>query len=240
VLEHAHAITACSQATIDDLELWFGGGFGDRGRVVPNGIRLQDFCGPAEDRTGDDFVLALGRLVHQKGFDVLLRAYALAAAEPGFAYNLVIAGGGTEMASLSALARELGIARRVRLVGPMDRAAVIDLVKRCAFVTVPSRLEPFGLVNLEAMAAGKAVLATRVGGIPEVVSDGRTGLLVAPDDPTALAREMLRLARDAALRDELGAAGRRAAVAWSWERAASAYLATYADALRLHEQQRRR
>lgn len=92
---------------------------------------------------------------------------------------------------------------------------------------LPSRHEPFGIVNLEAMAAGKAVLATRVGGVPEVVVDGETGILVPPGDPEALAEGIRRLAGDPALRERLGAAGRERARLFSWDVVTEQYLEVY-------------
>jgi starch synthase len=93
---------------------------------------------------------------------------------------------------------------------------------------LPSRYEPFGIVNLEAMAAGKAVIATDVGGVAEVVRAGETGLLVAPqDNPAALAAACMDLLADPARTAALGAAGRREAARYDWPRIAGRYLDLY-------------
>ena len=97
----------------------------------------------------------------------------------------------------------------------------------------PSLYEPLGIVNLEAMACGTAVVGTRVGGIPEVVADGETGLLVPPDDPAALAAALNALIRDPARAAAMGAAGReRAATEFGWDAIAAQTADLYASLLR--------
>jgi glycosyltransferase involved in cell wall biosynthesis len=105
-----------------------------------------------------------------------------------------------------ALVAELGISDRFRFLGftPDVRPAVVDF----DILTLPSLQEPFGRSIIEAMALGAPVVATRVGGVPEIITDGEHGLLVPPDDPAALAEAIDRLLGDAALRARLGAAGR--------------------------------
>ena len=106
---------------------------------------------------------------------------------------------------------------------------------RAVFVC-PSVYEPFGLINLEAMACGTAVVASRVGGIPEVVVDGETGVLVPPGEPEALAAAVSALCGDPERAARFGAAGRRRVEAeFSWERIAERTLAVYRDAIADHE-----
>jgi glycosyltransferase involved in cell wall biosynthesis len=138
---------------------------------------------PSEPR-----VLAVGRLIPIKGFDVLLRAFARAR-EVVPALALDVAGDGPLAAELRAAApdgvRFLG---RVTTVGP--------LYEESAFVVVASRGEGFGMVALEAAERGRAAVVSRVGGLPEIVADGETGIVVAPDDAEELALAMVRLARE--------------------------------------------
>lgn len=179
----------------------------------------------------DHYVLAVGNLIPLKGYDVLVKAAGLVR-DHGHELDLVIVGDGPEAPRLAALAKEAGVEDRVYLVGEMPHAEVLRLYPRARFFVHTARQEAFGLVLLEAMSFGKAVIATRVGGIPEVVRDRETGLLVDPDDPTALAEAMMRLDRDDALREALASRGHEAATTdHSWGRLVDAYLAAYEDVL---------
>jgi glycosyltransferase involved in cell wall biosynthesis len=163
---------------------------------------------PARARLGlpeDALVLGtLGRLAEQKGQATLLEAVArLAPGRPRL--TLFLAGRGPLRDDLEARAERLGIAERVRFLGVRrDRDALFAAMD--AFV-LPSRWEGLSLALVEALGAGRAVVATRVGGNPEVVRDGETGLLVPPDDPAALADALAGLLDDPARRERLGAAG---------------------------------
>ena len=95
----------------------------------------------------------------------------------------------------------------VWLTGMLPKHEVIQLLTHATVFACPSLYEPLGIVNLEAMACGTAVAASRVGGIPEVVADGETGLLVPPDDPAALAAALNTLVRDQDLAAAMGASG---------------------------------
>ena len=230
LLDEADHVTACSRHTLDDLEQYWGWPLGERGSVVHNGIRLADFDCVEPHRHDRPYALAIGRHVPQKGFDVLLRAWASAESDGRTAgHDLLIAGDGPERASLERLGGELGESSRVRFVGRADRPAAVALFKGCSFFVLPSRMEPQGIVNLEAMAAGKAVVASDVGGVPEIVLDGETGLLSPGGDADALAERIGRLAGDATLRERLGRAGRRRAEEFDWGVLANQYLNLYRD-----------
>jgi glycosyltransferase involved in cell wall biosynthesis len=158
---------------------------------------------PAADLAGEGpLVGTLARLVPQKGLDVLLEAFARIPPPA----RLVIAGSGPLREALQARAARPDLAGRVRLLGPRaDAAAVMAALD---LFVLPSRWEGFGLVLLEAMAAGRPIVASRVSAIPEVVQDGTTALLVPPDDPAALAGAMRALLDDPARRQAMGEAGR--------------------------------
>ena len=223
-MAEADLITACSRHTLAEAEAFPGGSVADRGVVVPNGIRLSDFVDAASMRRPRRYVLAIGRHVPQKGFDVLLRGWALL--QPNDV-ELVIAGDGPERSELESLAASLKLTDRVAFVGRADRATTASLFAGCTLFVLPSRHEPFGIVNLEAMAAGKAVIATAVGGVPDVVQDGRTGVLVPPNDPAALAAAMDDLLLDAPRLQALGAAGLHEAKRFQWTAIAGRYLECY-------------
>ncbi len=97
----------------------------------------------------------------------------------------------------------------------------------CSFFVLPSRHEPFGIVNLEAMTAGKAIVATRVGGVSEIVEDGVNGLLVEGEDADGLVKAIERIAKDKNLRDRLGQAGKKRAEYFTWSAIADQYLKIY-------------
>lgn len=146
-----------------------------------------------------------GRLIPQKGVDVLLQAFALlAGAHPDA--RLVLVGDGAERAALEALSARLGLADRVTFAGWQPDAA--RLMPAADVVAMPSRWEGFGLVALEAMAAGRALVASRVSALPEIVVDGETGRLVPPDDAGTLAEALGDLLADPARGAALGQAGR--------------------------------
>ena len=224
LLADAAHITACSQDTLTDIETFFGSPFGTRASVVYNGIRLADFDAPKPYLHPKPYLLGIGRHVPQKGFDILLRAFADARL-PG--HDLLLAGDGPERAALETLASELDLEGRVTFIGRADRPTAVSLFQGCAFFVLPSRMEPQGIVNLEAMAAGKAVIASKVGGVPEIVLDGETGLLIPGADVPALAAALTRLAADPALRRHLGDAGRTRVEAFDWSAIADRYLDIY-------------
>jgi glycosyltransferase involved in cell wall biosynthesis len=121
-------------------------------------------------------------------------------------------------------AETLGLAARVNFAGSLDRGRIYDLIDRCGIVIMPSRIEPFGLVALEAAQRARPVIAAAVDGLPEVVRHGETGLLVPPDDVTALAAAIAELATDPDRARRLGAqAYRHALEFFRWEGFVGAY-----------------
>lgn len=176
----------------------------------------------------DVVVLTLASLVARKGIDLLLAAVAAQATEPRCV--LLVAGEGPERAALEARAAELGLGARVRFLGARDDKA--ELLAACDVFALASRAEGLGVAALEAMAAGRAVLATRVGGLAEAVVDGETGLLVPSEDVSALSAALRRLVREPELRARLGAAGpARQAAGYAAEEMVRAYEALYREVL---------
>ncbi len=173
----------------------------DAFEVVHYGIEagLAPAPPPAEPR-----LAAVGRLIPIKGFDVLLEAFRLARAEVP-ALTLDIAGSGPLERELRARAPD-----GVTFLGRV--ASVAQVYERSSIVVVPSRGEGFGMVALEAAERGRAAIVSDVGGLPEIVADGETGLVVPPADPERLAAALVSLARDPARVRSLGEAARRRAV----------------------------
>jgi glycosyltransferase involved in cell wall biosynthesis len=165
-------------------------------RVIPNGLAPKDFEERAPDADAADF-LFIGELRHLKGVDVLLEATAAIAQKRPV--RAVIVGSGPEGEALRAKAHALGLDGLVRFPGAMPAHSAFPL-GRC--LVVPSRAESFPYVVLEAGAAGKPLIATRVGGIPEIVADTRTELVEAGSVPD------LTQAMEAVLSDPAGASAR--------------------------------
>ena len=180
----------------------------------------------------------VGRLIPIKGHEVLLEAVARVRAEIPDVI-LEIAGDGPLGSQLEATAARLGLADRVTFLGRV--APPGPVYERAEIVVVPSFGEGFGMVALEAMERGRAVVASDVGGLPEIVSPGRTGLVVPPGDPAALAGAIVELARDPARTAALGAAGReRALSAFSQERCTERIEGLYLAALETGARRRSR
>ena len=230
LLAEADHITACSRHTLDDMEAYWGKPFETRASVVYNGIELRDFAEAEPYTDPEHYILGIGRLVPQKGFDVLLRAFARAEL-PG--WKLLIAGEGSEREPLERLIVQLGLQGQAKLIGRVDRKAAAALFLGSAFFVLPSRMEPLGIVNLEAMAAGKPVIASRVGGVPEIVKEGETGLLFPAEDEGALCEAMVRLASSPGLRERFGAAARVAVEEFTWPAIADQYTKIYQETLAL-------
>ena len=166
----------------------------------------------ADDRPAP--VACVGQFALRKGQDLFLQAAARIAVEVPEARFLVVGQRYSGKAETVEYERELHrladvpeLAGRVRFAGYRDD--VPELLGRCAVLVVPSRQEPFSRATLEAMAAGTAVVATRVGGAGELLDGGRCGVLVPPDDADALAAAVVRLLRDSAERGRLAEAARR-------------------------------
>jgi glycosyltransferase involved in cell wall biosynthesis len=193
-----HRDLVCTQEGIDP----------DRFALVPHGLPDP---GPLPTATTGESVefLYVGRFEPRKGIDVLLAAIpSVAAAHPHAVFTLAGSHEGSNYWQEFARSHPELAGTRVRVAGRVSPAELQALYRRCSALVAPSRYESFGLIYPEAMAHGKPVIGCAAGGIPEVVSDGVTGLLAQPGDPASLATCMARLADDAALRERLGRAGR--------------------------------
>jgi glycosyltransferase involved in cell wall biosynthesis len=215
-----------------------GGVAAETTRIIPSAVdpdALQPGASRSATRAREGLteetpcLLVLASLVARKGIDVLLDALVrLDARAPQPV--LWIAGEGPERSALERRARELGLLQRVRFLGQRDDAG--DLLAACDIFALPSRAEGLGVAALEAMAAARPVVASAVGGLAEAVEHERTGLLVPPEEPEALAAALARLLEDPALRKRLGDAGpARVREGYSAERMVEAYEALYAEVL---------
>ncbi|MGY1651628.1 glycosyltransferase [Geodermatophilus sp. SYSU D01119] len=229
-----HVVATCSDEVFELRRLGLSR---DRVSIVPCGVDTTVFTprGPVAPRTGRPRLLVLGRLVERKGQEDAVRALA---AVPGA--ELVVVGGppadrlGTdpEVRRLREVAAEVGVADRVCFAGSVARADVPAWVRSADVVLAVPWYEPFGITPLEAMACGRPVVATAVGGLQDSVADGVTGDLVPPRDPARLGEVLAALLADDARRAAYGAAGvRRARARYRWARVAADTEAVYRQVL---------
>lgn len=179
-----------------------------KGRVIYNGVGPEWFESGEERRgaPGPPYVLFVGRLHPGKGVDLLLRSWKLLR-PPTPETALWLAGEGDAGGDLRAIVRELGIAGRVRFQGSISQADLPSLYRGAELVVIPSRNEGLPRVAMEAGACGAVCVATRVGGIPEVIEDGVTGFLTEPESPRALAEVLAHaLGLSPECRQRIGAA----------------------------------
>ena len=202
------ALVGVSMATANELQRQLGV-TAPRLQVIPNGIPQRVGARDHVRRElsiapGELLIVAVGNLYPVKGHAVLLDALATLRDLPG--WRLAIAGRGEEEAPLRARAAALGIAERIHLLG--FREDIPDILAAADLFAMPSLSEGLPLALVEAMSFGLPVVVTRVGGVPEVVTDDVDALLVPPSDVDALASALRRLLDDPALRRRLGDAAR--------------------------------
>ena len=193
-----------SQATLRDLTTTF--------HLAPAKcavwrLSLEDAFSGNESRNSsraiEPLLVCAGRLQQSKGLDVLIRALpTLCARFPSLTVEIL--GEGPMRLQYEALAKELGVERRCHFAGKIEQAQVLKRMSSAWVTVVPSRAEAFGLVNVESMSMGTPVVASRVGGIPDIVRDGVDGFLVPPGDPEALAEKLAILLGDRELREQMG------------------------------------
>ena len=182
--------------------------------VVPNGANGEQFFPRprAEARAqlgldpNDDFILYVGQMKPVKGTDVLTEAMGLLRARPGGAPALVLIGVGPMRPSMEGRFAELGLTARVRFLGRVPHGEIPTWFAAADFLVLPSRSEGLPTAACEAAASGRPIVATAVGGTPEIVEHEGTGLLVPPEDPAALAAAIGQLLDDPVRRDAMGSA----------------------------------
>jgi glycosyltransferase involved in cell wall biosynthesis len=180
---------------------------------IYNGLDLERFAPNGRERDEPPLVLAVGRLIEKKGFADLVRACSLLHGD-GFSFRCRIVGKGELEGKLRALIAELGLEEQVELAGPIPREQLLDVYPRASVVVAPCVIGADGnrdglpTVLVEAMALGVPVVATDVTGIPELVENGRTGLLIPQHHPEALAAAIQRVLAEPAWAESLVRVGR--------------------------------
>lgn len=231
-IQRSDRIVAISQFIHDDL---VRRGFSEhRLRVVPNGIDVAEL--ERESRDGhqpegipEGSLVAVGRLVPTKGFDLLVRVLPNLPSE----VHLVICGQGPERERLERLARDLGVTDRLHLPGWVREADKLHLLRQSLAYVHPARFESFGMSVIEAMAMSAPIVASRVGGLPEVVGDA--GLLVAPGRVDELAAAIRQLREDEPFRRDLRQRSQARARQLTWDAASKQLERLYDDLLQAPE-----
>jgi starch synthase len=236
----AAAVVAVSDGMRADITAAYPEISAERIRVIRNGIDTTEYHpDPNTDvleRHGVDtsrpYVIFVGRITRQKGVPVLLRAASGLVLQA----QLVLCAGQADTPELEAEVTGLVDGLRASRSGVvwipemLPKREVIQLLTHATVFAIPSIYEPLGIVNLEAMACGTAVVGSRTGGIPEVVADGETGLLVPPGEPEPLAEALNALIRDPDRAAAMGRAGRKRAVTeFGWAAIAAQTAALYAE-----------
>jgi len=206
---------------------------------IQNGVDLSPFDNPVARppeldpriRAGQ-YVLFLGRLHPRKGVDILLEAWAASLAKTDSDMMLVIAGDGGERDALANQAARLGILPSVCFLGPVAGPNKTWLLQNARCGCMPSRdWEAFPLVIMEAFAAGKPMIGTRIRGLEDLITHGRTGWLVEPESPVELAAALRKMSLDNRALQNYGANARRTALDYGWPSIAAQHLALYETTL---------
>jgi glycosyltransferase involved in cell wall biosynthesis len=232
LFDRAAAVVSYSAPFVDrELRPW-----SSKVVFIPPGVDADVFVPPVAEPSEAPVVLYVGRIdltSAWKGIDVLLRSMVdLRRQVPGARLDLV--GGGDAVPSHRTLADSLGLGDAVTFRGPLRGADLVAAYQRAAVVVLPSltAAEAFGIVLIEAMACGRPVVGSAVGGIPGVIEDGADGLLVPPGDPAALARSVGRLLTDSGLRQAMGRRGRaKVDASYDWSVPTGRHLGVFANVL---------
>lgn len=206
VLRRSDLVLGCGQQVMENIREFLPA---NKVISLPNAVRIPDSLMFSKDETlerlsipvGSRLVVSLGRFTRTKGFDVLIEAFRRVA-DVVLDVVLLIGGDGEEMANLKELASSSGYGDRIRLPGMISN--IHEVLAACDLYVNSSRVEGLPMTLLEAMANGRPLVATRVGGNPEVVQDGVTGLLVPSDDPVKLADAIIQMLQDDSFRERTG------------------------------------
>lgn len=229
LLSHADVIISPSEHYIDESR--FLGKYRDKIVVIPNGINIDEFDIDHSKKKcremlnlplGDEIILFVGTLGPHKGPDVLLKAMSMVVKSMPNT-KLVFVGDGVMRNELKTLSKKLGVKKNIKFVGFIgDTTKKAMYYKSADIFVLPSTggHEIFGNVNLEAMACSIPIVASKIGGVPDVVKDGENGLLVPPKDSEALADAIIYLLENEDVRDKMGKNGKKKVEGYSWKRIA--------------------
>lgn len=195
--------------------------------VIPNGINIEEFSlyNGSLKLDGEPAIVFVGRVNKIKGIDILIKAVSLLKPRlPNL--KLYIIGKG-KLREFQQLVYNEGLEKNIIFLGPKPRGVLIKYLKSADICVVPSIYESFGIVVLEALAADKPVIASKTGGIPDIIKDGENGILVHPGDPEDLAEAILKLSKDTQLRAKLSQNARKTITKYDWHNIAKRYVQLY-------------
>jgi glycosyltransferase involved in cell wall biosynthesis len=225
ILRVAHNVITSAKSIRDEIEKRDA----DKSVInIPNGVADEFFALDPEEKP---FILSLGRIdIYMKGLDLLLEAFSRMRNQ---SVSLKIAGAGKpgDMKNLTELIKRLNLEGRVEYLGRVEEHDKLDLLRTCLFLAMPSRFEGWGITAVEANAAGKAVLGTKIRCLTEAVENNQTALLIEPESIDQLSSAMDFLVENGGERRRLGRQGREWARKFSWESIAEEQLAFYRTVL---------
>ena len=196
--------------------------------AIHNAVDMAEFeLGESGENQPGRHILCVAFHHSRKAIDVLIKAFKIFS-QTHMEVELWLVGDGPLTGQLEDLAHQLGLTEQVIFLGSQDRLGVRKRLRECRFVVLPSRVEPFGIAVLEALASRRPVVASAVGGIPEIIEDGKNGILVEPENPQALCDAMTMVWNDRELAERLACAGYATVQQhFQWEIAAARYEATF-------------
>ncbi len=223
LMNSADWLVAPSRSMLDAVLTKFPS-FQTRSSALHNAVDMTEFepDGPGELQRGQ-YILCIALHHPRKAIDVLIKAFKIFS-QTFTGVELWLVGDGPITGQLENLVHQLGLTEQVKFLGGQGRPAVRKLLRQCSFLVLPSRDEPFGIAILEAFASRKPVVASAVGGIPEIIENGKNGILVEPENPEALCAAMTAVWNDRGLAERLACAGYATVKQhFQWEIAAARY-----------------
>jgi glycosyltransferase involved in cell wall biosynthesis len=228
VLDGANVIISTSNAFIN--ESFILGDYKEKIEIIPNGINLEEVrikLSPSESRSrlglplDKKIILFFGNIVPYKGPHILLKAISMMKNQIND-FIVVFAGRGPMKEELIKMSQKLDIEENIKFTGYIDDKLKYLYFKSADIFCLPSinNTESFGIVNLEAMACGVPIVSTRIGGIPDVVEDGKNGLLTNPNDEKSLAEALIFLMENEEIAKKMGEYGEKKVKNYSWEKIA--------------------
>jgi glycosyltransferase involved in cell wall biosynthesis len=201
--------------------------------IIPLGVDTKIFKCSNKNGTSQRLkILFAGTIESYKGIKYLIEGMQIVL-KSCQDVKLLLAGGGREIEYYKALVEKAGLNGKVKFLGPIEFSKMPELYKKCDIFCLPSMFEAFGLSIIQAMSCGKPVISTRVGGIPEIIKEEKSGILVPPGDAERLASAIIRLAKHKTLRQKMGAYNRKLCLAkYDWNVIVGRFEEIYDKAIR--------